>query len=216
MPPTDAAASDVQITSERIVRIRFPSMRCASIVAMTTIPPSVFGIPALRTEDPRFLRGEGRYLANLRVEGALVASFARSIFPHAVVKDIGGLDEARAMPGVAAAFVADDLGLAPQPPSGNVEAPGGVLDAFHRAPIARDRLRFVGEPYAVVVASTAAQAADAAEVVWADVDPLPAVLDAEAAMVPGAPPLFPERGRTSRTRSRTPGRRRCSRGPTSS
>jgi carbon-monoxide dehydrogenase large subunit len=161
---------------------------------VTSIPPSVFGVPALRTEDPRFLRGQGRYLANLPHEGALVAAFVRSMFAHAHVRRIEGLQEARAMPGVAGVFTAEDLGLPSQPPSGNVEAPGGTIDAFHRPPIGRERSRFVGEPFAMVVASSATQAVDAAEAVRVTAEPLPVVLDAEAAMQPGSPLLFEEEG----------------------
>ena len=63
-------------------------------MAVVTIPPSTFGIPALRTEDPRFLRGEGRYVDNIEVPGALRAVFVRSIFPHAVLNTVEGMDEA--------------------------------------------------------------------------------------------------------------------------
>jgi carbon-monoxide dehydrogenase large subunit len=123
---------------------------------VTIVPPSVFGIPALRSEDPRFLRGRGRYVPNVEIPGAATVAFVRSIFPHAELRAIEGREEARAMPGVLGVFTADDLGLEPQTPSGNVEAPGGELDAFHRDPIARDRVRYVGEPFAVVAAESAA------------------------------------------------------------
>jgi len=161
---------------------------------MTSIPPSVFGVPALRTEDPRFLRGQGRYLANIDVPGSVHAVFARSIFPHAAVNAIEGLEEARSMSGVLAVCTAEDLSLASQPPSGSVDTPEGVTDAFHRHPLARDRVRFVGEPYAVIVARTLPEAVDAAEQVWLDADPLSLVLDPETASADGAPLLFPEAG----------------------
>ena len=96
--------------------------------AVTAVPPSTFGIPALRAEDPRFLRGEGRYLESIQIEGSLRAVFVRSIFPHARLSGVEGLDEARSMPGVVAVYTADDLELPSQPPAGNVEAPGGELD----------------------------------------------------------------------------------------
>jgi carbon-monoxide dehydrogenase large subunit len=162
---------------------------------VTTIPPSTFGIPALRTEDPRFLRGEGRYLDNIDIPGALRAVFVRSIFAHATVNAIEGLDEARAMPGVAAAFTADDLDLPAQLAAGSVEVPGGELDRpFERPVLARDRVRYVGEPYAVVVADTLADALDAAELIWLDADMLPVLVDPEAAASDDAPLLFPETG----------------------
>ena len=162
---------------------------------VTAVPPSTFGIPALRAEDPRFLRGEGRYLESIQIEGSLRAVFVRSIFPHARLSGVEGLDEARSMPGVVAVYTADDLELPAQPPAGNVEAPGGELDQpFDREALARDRLRFVGEPFAVAIAETSGQAQDAAELIGASADPLDAVTDAELAAKDGAPLLFPAIG----------------------
>ena len=136
---------------------------------VTAIPPSTFGIPALRTEDPRFLRGEGRYVDNVDIPGALRAVFVRSIFAHATVDSIEGLAEARAMPGVAAVFAAGDLDLPTQLAAGSVEVPGGDLERpFERPIFARERVRYVGEPVAVVLADTLAHAQDAAETIWLD------------------------------------------------
>ncbi len=87
------------------------SSSSASMARVTYVPPSVFGTPALRTEDPRFLRGEGRYLENVEIPGALRAVFVRSIFPHAAVRNVEGLEEARGMPGVVAVYTAADLGI---------------------------------------------------------------------------------------------------------
>ena len=77
-----------------------------------TLPPSMFGVPALRSEDPRFLRGEGRYLENIVIPDALRAVFVRSIIPHGRITGMEGVEEARSMPGVAAVFTADDLRIA--------------------------------------------------------------------------------------------------------
>src|SRR6266487_4035540 len=88
-----------------------PVLTGTTLTAVTAVPPSTFGIPALRTEDPRFLRGEGRYLENIRIEGSLRAVFVRSIFPPAELSGVEGLDEARLMPGVVAVYTADDLEL---------------------------------------------------------------------------------------------------------
>ena len=99
------------------------------------------------------------------------------------------------MPGVEAVYTADDLGIPPQPPSGNVEAEGGELELpFHRDALARDRVRYVGEPFAVVLADTLAHAQDAAELVWLDAEPVDPVTDPEAAMREGAPLLWPDLG----------------------
>ena len=171
------------------------------MTVVTTVPPSTFGIPALRTEDPRFLRGQGRYLENIPIPGALRAVFVRSIFAHATVKHIEGLEEARAMPGVVAVYTAGDLALPHQLAAGSVEVPGGDLDQpFERPVLASERFRYVGEPYGVVIAETAGQAQDAAERIWADVEPLPVVIDAEAATAEDAPLLFPETGTNVATR----------------
>ena len=147
----------------------------------------MFGVPHLRTEDPRFLRGEGRYLENIDIPGALRAVFVRSIMPHARLNGVD-VSAAVAMPGVAAVYVAGDLDIAPQPPAGNVDP------SFTREVLARDVVRFVGEPIAVVVAETSAQAEDAAEMVWPDYDLMDAVSDPEAAGSEGAPLLWPESG----------------------
>ena len=155
----------------------------------------MFGVPALRSEDPRFLRGRGRYLENIEIPGALHAAFVRSIMPHAKVVGVDAT-AALALPGVAGAYVATDLALAPLPPSGTVE---GDSDAeleglFSREPLARDVVRFVGEIVAVVVAETAGQAVDAAEMVAVEYDELPVVVDVEAAVADGAPLLWPAFG----------------------
>jgi carbon-monoxide dehydrogenase large subunit len=155
----------------------------------------MFGVPALRSEDPRFLRGEGRYLENIEIPGALHAAFVRSIMPHA---RIGGVDVSAALasPGVAGAYVATDLDLAPLPPSGTVEgdADGTLEGLFSREPMSRDVVRFVGEIVAVVVAETPGQAVDAAELVGVEYEELPVVVDVETAVADGAPLLWPAFG----------------------
>jgi carbon-monoxide dehydrogenase large subunit len=99
------------------------------------------------------------------------------------------------MPGVVAIFTADDLAIPPQPPAGVVEAPAGELgQPFDREVLARDRLRYVGEPFAVVIADTLALGQDAAETIQASATPLEAVNDPEAALADGAPTLFPSVG----------------------
>ncbi len=151
---------------------------------MTT---SIFGSAVLRTEDPRFLSGRGRYTDTIPAEGALRAVFVRSMMAHARLKGVD-VGEAASMPGVVAVFTGRELELAPQPSSGSVGGP------FDRPVLATEVVRFVGEPVAVVLAETLAQAEDAAESVMVDYDPLPAVVGAEAASADGAPLLFPEAG----------------------
>jgi carbon-monoxide dehydrogenase large subunit len=140
-----------------------------------------------RTEDPALLVGAGRYLADLPLEGALHAVFVRSDVAHGTI-DAVHVDEATAMPGVVRVLTGDTLGVAPH--HGFVK----VHDDFARPPLATDRVRFVGEPYAVVLAETVGQGHDAAQSVWADITPLPTVVDPEAALEPGSEVLFPEHG----------------------
>jgi aerobic carbon-monoxide dehydrogenase large subunit len=154
---------------------------------VTTLPPSFFGVPVRRAEDPRFLRGEGRYLENIEIPGGLRALFVRSIMAHATVEVVDA-SAAREMPGVALVLTADDVDIPPQPASGNV--PG----SYPRPLLARDRVRFVGEPLALIVAQTQAQAMDAAEAVLVDYEPLEVVTDPEAAARDDAPLLFPDQG----------------------
>lgn len=155
--------------------------------AVTTLPPSFYGIPVHRAEDPRFLRGEGRYLENVEIPGVLRALFVRSIMAHAAV-GVVDVSAAREMPGVSTVLTASDVDLPPQPASGNVSG------SFPRPLLARDRVRFVGEPLALIVARTQAQALDAADAVLVDYDPLEVVTDPEAAARGGAPLLFPDQG----------------------
>ena len=126
-------------------------------------------------------------MENIPIEGALRAVFVRSIFPHARVNGVDA-KESSAMPGVVAVYAAGDFDFAPQPPSGNVH------EAFSRPLLAKDVVRFVGEPLAIVVAETSPLAEDAAESVFVDYDPLPVVVDPEAAVADGAPVLFPQHG----------------------
>jgi aerobic carbon-monoxide dehydrogenase large subunit len=154
----------------------------------------MFGNRALRTEDPRFLLGESRYLEDVSIEHALRAVFVRSMMAHARLSSVD-VSEARSMPGVVAVFTADDLDLKPLPPSGNVEGATGTLEGgFMREVLARDVVRFVGEPIAVVLAETLAQALDAAETVLPEEDPMDVVVDPEVAATDGASLLWPENG----------------------
>jgi carbon-monoxide dehydrogenase large subunit len=155
-----------------------------------------FGISqkVLRREDVRFITGTGRYTNDIDIEGQLHASFVRSDHAHGVLK---GIDSAAAkeMPGVVAVFTGDDLknagvGFVHRLPLKGFEL-GKTLDT-PRPGLAQERVRYVGEPVAIVVAETAAQAADAAAAVIVDIEALPCVTDIEEAMAEGAPQLWPE------------------------
>ena len=137
---------------------------------------SILGNAVLRREDATLIRGQGEYVANQQFEDLLHAHFVRSTTAHGTILSID-VDEARSMPGVVAVYTADDLGLEDRKP------PMGFYAKEARRPfVARDRVRFVGEPLAVVVAEPAYQAADAAEAVWADIEALPVVVSVDDAV----------------------------------
>jgi carbon-monoxide dehydrogenase large subunit len=150
-------------------------------------PSRVLGSPVLRSEDRALLTGAGRYLDDVPCEGALHGVFVRSPIAHALVRSVD-VDEARAMPGVMGVFVADDMGGLRMPPV--EDSP----ETFARPLLAADRVLFAGEPVAVVVAQTRAQAMDAADAVAVDYEPLVPVIDPETALEPDAPVLFPAHG----------------------
>lgn len=146
---------------------------------------SILGAAVRRTEDPRFIRGEGRYLPNHHVDGALFLVPVRAQLAHGRIESIDGSRAAR-MPGVVGVFTADDLDLRPT-------APGpGVDPLFARPPLATGTVRFVGEIVAVVVAESERAGVDAAGLVLADIVPLPVIVDPDVALSAGAPILFPE------------------------
>ncbi len=148
---------------------------------------SILGHAVLRREDPAILEGGARYFDDLVVDGMLHVVFVRSTIAHAEVLTVD-TTEAATLPGVVAVYSGDDLDLAP------VQGFAMCPPVFNRPVFAKDRVRFVGDVVAAVVAETRAQAVDAAEQVIADYEPLPAVVDAEAALADGAPVLFPEHG----------------------
>jgi carbon-monoxide dehydrogenase large subunit len=149
---------------------------------------SILGAAVKRVEDPRFITGGGRYLSDIEAEGSLWMALARSTVPHGRLLGVD-VDEARSASGVVDVYVAGDLDVSPLP----VGAPG--LDDLVRRPlITSERVRFVGDIVAVVVAETERAAVDAAATIWADIDPLPAVSTPEEAAAPDAPLVHQELG----------------------
>ena len=148
---------------------------------------SMLGTNVIRKEDPTLLTVGGKYVDDLPMEGALHAVFVRSHVAHATILSIE-TDDAASMPGVVAVYTAADLGLTPYPASMPM-----LNQQMHRTRLATDRVRFVGEPVAVVIATSRNEAADAAEAVWVDVDPLPAVVSVHDALT-DATLLFPDAG----------------------
>ncbi len=159
-----------------------------------------FGAAVKRREDPRFLRGEGRYVDDVRLPGLLHATFLRSPHAHARIVAIRA-EAARARPGVAAVFTFADLArwMKPMPLFGAV--PPGLAAAVRfevrQAPqfaLCRDRARYVGEIVAMVVAESRAVAEDALELIEVDWEPLAPAVDMTAAAAAGAPLVHPDWG----------------------
>ena len=153
----------------------------------TVVTESLLGRPVLRTEDDPVLRGETRYTEDFPVEGLLHCVFVRSTVAHATVVGIDVTD-ARLMPGVVGVFVSEDLDLEP------LRMFALAPDTMRRPLLASERVRFVGDLVAVVIAQSRAQAVDAAELVVVDYEPLAAVVDPERAAADGAPVLHPDHG----------------------
>jgi carbon-monoxide dehydrogenase large subunit len=156
---------------------------------------STIGDSPRRREDLRFVTGRGAYLDDLRFDGLAQAVVLRSPHAHASIRSIDVAAAAQA-PGVLAVLTAADAeadGLKPLRPYVEANVQTGEPFAFAPQPLlAADTVRFVGEPVALVVAGTLAQALDAAELIAVDYVPLPAVTTAEAACAPGAPQISAE------------------------
>src|SRR5436309_1956790 len=146
-----------------------------------------------RLEDQRFLTGQGRFVDDMDVPGQLHGIVLRSPHGHAAIEDID-IAAARAMPGVHGVFTAADLdadGIGPLPCIAQVATVAPMIVPPRRA-LARDRVRHVGDPVAFVVADTNEQARAGAELIEVTYRPLPAVVDAAAAVAAGAPFLWDE------------------------
>jgi carbon-monoxide dehydrogenase large subunit len=156
---------------------------------------SVIGDAPKRREDARFVTGHGAYLDDLVFDALAHAVVLRSPHAHARLVRID-VAAARAMPGVLAVLIADDVaadGLQPMRPTVEANVQTGEKFAFAPQPLlAQGKVRFAGEPVALIVADTRAEALDAAEHVVVDYEPLPAVTTAAAASAPDAPELSAE------------------------
>jgi aerobic carbon-monoxide dehydrogenase large subunit len=146
-----------------------------------------------REEDPRLLRGHGRYVDDVKAPREARGFVLRSPHAHARIASID-VRGAKQMPGVLAVLTGDDLrarGLGALRPSVPRKRSTGAPAYVSPQPIlAQGRARFAGEPVVFVVADTLDQAKDAAERVAIEYEPLPALIDAEAALAPGAPALW--------------------------
>jgi carbon-monoxide dehydrogenase large subunit len=148
---------------------------------------SILGNRVRRVEDPELIDGSSTFVDDLRVPGTAHAVFVRSPLAHARITRIDTWNAERA-PGVLAVHTAETLG------TGRVPSFAEINKLVGHGPLAHDVVRYVGDPVALVVAETRAQAVDAVELVDVDYDLLDVVTDMEDALAPGAPLQFPEVG----------------------
>ncbi len=148
---------------------------------------SILGNHVPRVEDPDLVTGRSRYVDDIRIDDCTHAVFVRSPMAHARVLSID-TSEAEQAPGVVVVHTAATL------PPDPVPAFAQINDQVTQGPLAKDTVRYVGDPVALVIAETRAQAVDAAELVDVDYDELPAAVDMEIALAADAPLQFPEMG----------------------
>jgi carbon-monoxide dehydrogenase large subunit len=143
-----------------------------------TLTNRYIGAPVERVEDLRFLRGRGEFVGDIRREGMLHAAILRSPVAHGVIRRLD-VRPALALCGVraviTAAEIAGDLGAIPRIPLRLQTSP--ATEPFRQPAIAEDRVRYVGEPIAVVLADSAALAEDGVDAIALDIDGLPVVAD---------------------------------------
>ncbi|MBT5913015.1 MAG: xanthine dehydrogenase family protein molybdopterin-binding subunit [Rhodospirillaceae bacterium] len=144
-----------------------------------------------RTEDPKLLKGEGKYTDDLNLPDQVYAAIVRSPVAHGTITDIN-VSDAKKMPGVLLILTGYDLEDYGNLPCGMQikSKDGSPLKKPNRPSLVTDKVRFVGDPVACVIAKTPDAAKDAAEVVSIDIDILPATTLATEAAKPGAPILF--------------------------
>ena len=158
------------------------------------MPIQHVGRPLKRLEDPKLIQGRDAYVNDVRLTGALSLAFTRSPHAHALIKRID-TTAAKKIPGVVAVLAGADINAE----VGVIHTPIGpemfaTMNRQGYTMLAEGRVRHVGEPVVVVAAETAQGAVDGAEAVVVDYEPLPAVVDSEAALAQGAPLLYPDSG----------------------
>jgi carbon-monoxide dehydrogenase large subunit len=154
---------------------------------------AMLGTPIKRREDPRLITGQATYVDDIKLPGMLHMAVLRSPYGHARINSIN-TEAAKKHPGVKAVYTAEDIKgvlgpVAVAVPLGEIANGMGV-----RNPLAEGKVRFYGDPVAVVVADDRYTARDARDLIEVDYEPLPAVVDTEKAMQPGAPLLYEQFG----------------------
>ncbi len=154
---------------------------------------AMLGAPIKRREDPRLITGQSIYVDDIKLHGMLHMAILRSPYGHARIKSIN-TEAARKHPGVVAVYTAEDLkgkvgNVAVAVPLGKMTEGMGAHGS-----LAEGKVRFFGDPVAVVVADDRYTARDARDLIEVDYEPLPAAIDVEKAMQPGAPLLYEQFG----------------------
>ncbi len=151
------------------------------------------GQPVPRSEDPKLVQGKGSYTDDVTLPGQVYAIIVRSRHAHGIIKKIDTA-AAKAMPGVLAIYTGADINAGGYGPLKTMmpikDRSGEMMKVPLRFALATDKVRFVGDPVACVIATTVAQAKDAAEAVEMDITVLPSVTSAREAAKPGAPQIF--------------------------
>ena len=151
-----------------------------------TTRPTYIGAHVARVEDDRLLSGTGRFVADVSLPGMLEAAFYRSPLPHALIEGVDAR-EAMQIRGVEGVFTAADMTeVAPFPDFDKYARPVRIFA------MARDKVRYVGAPIAVVVAPDRYEAEDARDLLVVDLEPLDPVASVDDALAAGAPLLYPE------------------------
>jgi len=149
------------------------------------MPTRWFGEPVRRNEDPRFLTGKGNFVDDINPPGAVHAAVLRSSLAHARITRID-VEAARQLDGVLAVWTWEDLGDLWRP-SPMVVPHDALTHPKTQYPLAKDKVNYVGEAVALVVATDRYVAEDACDLIEVEYEPLPAITDTEAAVAEGAP-----------------------------
>lgn len=144
------------------------------------------GVPMKRKEDPRLLTGNGRFIDDIQLPGLTYAGVLRSTHAHAIIKSIN-VEKALEAPGVVAIYTGKDLEGKIKPVPTSWYVPGCNLKEAPHYPLAIDRVRYVGDGVALVIAEERYQVKDALELIEVEYEPLPAVVKQKEAIKEGAP-----------------------------
>ncbi|MBF6569861.1 MAG: xanthine dehydrogenase family protein molybdopterin-binding subunit [Candidatus Binataceae bacterium] len=151
--------------------------------------PRFIGQRIRRREDPKLIAGKASYVDDIRLEGTLCAAFVRSPHAHALIKSID-TSAARRLDGVVHVLVGDDV----RGKIGSIPCAWPVANRPFNPVLALDKVRFMGEPVAVVIARDQYLAQDGVDLIEVDYEPLACVIDPEQALAPGAPLIHQEFG----------------------